>query len=178
MKVVPDSNGAFPLPPLSLADGSNGGSSITVIKPLRMNIHIFYNSSTITRQIWLFKIVISFLDSISSRISEITRARYWSEIKIQAKSSVKWGHWTFLCVWSSRAAGGSGREARLDSLLGIGCARTWQEINDLRTHPLSTITTSRGILTFHFLAPVYWRFNQEETGWSNFNIRRHFILSA
>ena len=47
-----------------------------------------------------------------------------------------------------------------------------------RTHPLSTITTSRGILTFHFLAPVYWRFNQEETGWSNFNIRRHFILSA
>lgn len=47
-----------------------------------------------------------------------------------------------------------------------------------QTHPLSTIATSRGILTFHFLAPVYWRFNREESGWSNFNITRHFILSA
>lgn len=72
-------------------------------------------------------------------------------------------------IWPRGAAGQLARHWLRAHLTGI---------NDLRTHPLSTITTSRGILNFHFLAPVYWRFNQEETGWSNLNIRRHFILSA
>ena len=57
------------------------------------------------------------------------------------------------------------------------CARTWQRATTSDA-PTFYIATSRRILTFLILAPVYWRFSQDESGWSNLNIRRHFILSA
>ena len=131
--MVPDLNGAFTCPLSPWLTAAHGGWSITVIKPLWMDIP----PSTIVQH---HKTNLRNSDFISG-LNFIPN--FWNnpcEILVKSKSKQNQ-------VWNGgielfSVCGAARQQADLAKRRG------WQEINDLRTHPLSTITTSRGILLF------------------------------